>query len=198
MEKLSPSEKISQALNEKMPGLKVVPISISDVPAEAMEYFKGKCECFRPEGSYSPEDFIEVYKVIRDDGSYQTFIAKEIKEIADYGVEECTYFADVNENNELIGTSELRYRIGSDSDYFKDKPFLGNIRNEEKFMRQGFGTKRMFLMDAYSRAIYSNPLWSDTLNSEEMVAVWEKLVSEGKAVKSQHLEDGENVRYTMI
>jgi hypothetical protein len=197
-EKLSPKDKFLVAFTEMFPDFRVESISVDKIPTEAMEYFIRKSECFRPEGSYSPEDFIEAYKVLRGEGSYTTYIVKEIKEIKDYGFEEDTYFADVDEQGELIGTSELRYKPDSDKEFFKDKPFLGNIRTNPNFLRQGFGIRRIELMDGFSRIQYQNPLYSDEINSEEMIAVWEKLVADGRASKTQLSDDEGDVRYAMI
>jgi len=104
------------------------------------------------------------------------------------------YIVDTR-NDELIGRSELRMSKSNNSEYYREKPFIGFIKSEEGYERQGLGSRRVEIMHALSLQLYRLPLYSDTINSESMVALWEKLVNSEKATK---IKEGLHDRYVYV
>ncbi len=105
--------------------------------------------------------------------------------------EECTYLVDTL-GDELTGYSEIVYATVPQYEQFREKPFVARTRTLGE-RRQGLGTRRVEEMNAFTQAQYGLPLYSDTNQTDEAKALWEKLVATGRAKK--YKEGGKNDRY---
>ncbi len=187
------SEK-QRVFSEYFPDGKIESVTIADVPEEVLHFFEFKSGQFLSPNDYTLGNFEDFFRVRHCDGK-ETFLAQQTKtypqgflEAGD--TERLTYFVDVD-GDKIIGRSELRLNTKCPEEYleyFKDKPFIGWIETHEDLWKQGLGTRRMYLMNAYSRMLYGLPLYSDTVNSPRMESLWETLVKKGKAGKFKEVE----------
>jgi len=178
---------------EFFPNGEIERIKLTDIPVKAINYFERKSRQFTLSKKYKTGNFDAAYAVKHDNGD-RTYIVVQRKTYDANNEEELIYFAEMREEK-MIGSGELRYNDSNKSEYFKGKPFVGSIHTEKNFRKRGLGTRRIKLMHAMSRMQYSLPLYSDTLNTEELKNLWENLVKKGKAKK---IKEGENDRYVII
>lgn len=178
-------EKVNFSIfHEYFPDAEIKEAGIKDIPKKALEYFEFKSSQFLLPDEYKPENF-EKFFTVRHTDDITTFIAQQTKTYYHGDIEKLTFFADYN-GEDIIGRAELRLNIKcaqEDEEYFRNKPFVGWIETNEDSRKSGLGTKRLFLMNAISQMCYSQPVYSDTLNSPQMKNVWEKLVELGSATK---------------
>lgn len=173
------------------PGTQIATITPEAVPSAAIEIFEHRSRCFIDPETYKPLNFTALYLVTHEDGS-RTFAARQTK-VLSAGPEESTYFVDINENNEYLGYSELRYVYNNSKSFFQKKPLEQWSGTEDGSRRMGLSIRRILVMNALSQMLYGLPLYSIThfiydTNPEDMriqpqKLVWEKLVSEGIARK---------------
>lgn len=148
----------ARVFSEYFPDGKIERINMAEVPAEALKYFEFKDRQFvspkeKPSGF---EDFL----VVRHADGKQTFIAQQTKTYSESfleagDTERLTYFVDAD-GDKIIGRSELKLNIKCPKEcreYFKDKPFVGWIETDKNSRGQGLGTRRMYLMNAYSQML---------------------------------------------
>lgn len=199
IEKISTNnqEKIDLSIfNEYFPDGKIEEITIDEVPENAMEYFESKSSQFTTSDNYIPKNF-EKFFVINHAENNQTYLAQQTKTYDNIDeTEKLTYFVDIN-NGAIEGRSELRFNIRCKKEneiYFKNKPFTGWTDTEENARRKGLGTRRIFMMNAFSQMMHGFPLYSDTVITFEAKKMWEKLVSQGKAKK---FKEDSNDRYVL-
>lgn len=178
-----------------LPGAEIEDISIDLIPQRVLEKFEAHSKRFILPNEYKPGNFNKLLLIRFQNGDI-IYAAKQIKIYDNKREEECTYFFETR-GDEILGRSEMRYGLKykkENSKYFKDKPFVGFIKTESDMKKTGLGTRRLFAMNAVSHMIYGQPLYSDTVNSDEMINVWEELVKKGKAEK---FKEGKFDRYVV-
>src|SRR4030042_2157230 len=196
IEILKQSQEDSQfsIFNKYFPDGKISEVSVEIIPRGAMKYFEGKSSQFISPDKYKPGNFEKFFLIQHADGS-KTYLAQQTKTYdTSRTTEKLTYFIDIREE-EVVGRSELRHCVNwnkGSQKYFKDKPFVGYTSTKEGMQRTGLGTRRLFMMNAYSLMDYGLPLHSDTLMSPEAEILWEKLAERGMAIK---FKEGERDRY---
>ncbi len=205
------SEK-QRVFSEYFPDGEIEKVAVADVPEEVLHFFEFKSGQFLSSNDYKLGNFEGFFRV-RHRGGKETFLAQQTKtypkgflEAGD--TERLTYFVDMD-GDKIIGRAELKLNVKCPKEYleyFKDKPFIGWIETDKNLRKQGLGTRRMYLMNAYSRMLYGLPLYSDTVNSLPMESLWEKLVGEGRARKFKEVEynrfnvlgEGKRDRYVLF
>ena len=101
------------------------------------------------------------------------------------------YFFETR-SDEQTGYSEMRLNTSNETEYFKNKPFIGITNTISKFRKTGLGERRIKLMTAMSQTLYNEPLCSDTNISPSAKRLWEKLEERGEAEKFM---EGDHDRY---
>jgi hypothetical protein len=168
-------------------------LQIEELPEDILKFFENNSARFILPKDYKPENFKNFLLVNHENGD-QTYIANQTKKYDNKNVEDLSYLVDYRGEDNL-GHAELRYNHSSDSEYFKDKPFVGYTVTEEKYQKQGLGRRRLFLMNALAETLYNNPVYSDTIITDEAKNLWEKLVQENLVKK---IKEGDKDRYVMI
>lgn len=99
-----------------------------------------------------------------------------------YGVDdsllERLYLHDEGSSGEYIGRGELDHRIIED----EITPIVGDTLTANH-KHEGFGARRIKIMNALSQMLYKKPLTSGIITHKYENQVWERLVLEGKAEK---------------
>jgi hypothetical protein len=177
---------------EYFPAGEIKEVDLAELPEAARVLHKLAMMYLSPE-KFDPDGFGPAKAIKHADGG-QTYLASYEKDYggASGGVEESTYLIDVDEAGDYCGYGEIRHSVSSDSEYFKDKPFVGYTRTEKGKGKKGLGLRRMAMMNAVSHMMYGQPLYSDTIQSEQAQRLWEALVKQGDAVK---FKEGDHDRY---
>ena len=178
--------------NEFFPAGEIKEAKLADLP-EAADILHKLAKMYLSAEKFDPNRFGFVRRIDHADGG-QTYLASYEKDYgqAGGGVEESTYLIDVNEAGEYCGYGEIRNSSSTDSEYLKDKPFVGYTRTEKGKSQKGFGLRRLAMMNAVSHMLYGQPLYSDTVQSDRAQRLWEALVKQGDAIK---FKEGDHDRY---
>lgn len=175
-------EELLMKFKEYFPQGDIREITQENIPDFVRELFERKSQQFVDIKDYRPRNFQRFFLITHSDNS-KTYVAQQTKTYnTNKNTEILSYFVD-SSDEEVLGYSELRFNISNRSEYFQDKPFVGYTNTEQKYRKKGLGTRRLLMMNAFSKALYSLPLYSDTLVSGDAKPVWEKLVDQGKAKK---------------
>lgn len=193
LDKSSSNRELLARFNEFFKEGDIKELSIEDLPSDILKFFENNSAKFIPPKDYEPENFKKFLLVNHENGD-QTYIANQTKKYDNKNVEDLSYLVDYRGGDNL-GHAELRYNPSSDLEYFKDKPFVGYTGTEEKYQKQGLGRRRLFLMNALAKTLYNNPVYSDTVITDEAKSLWEKLVQENLAKK---IKEGNEDRYVML
>ena len=157
-----------------------------------MNHFEGKSHRFILPTDYLPGNFDKFFIIHHSNGE-RTHIAQQTKTYATNGdTENLSYLCDMDRDNIIVGHGEIRFNISNTSNYFKDKPFVGYTQTLEGNEKKGLGTRRLYIMNALSQAVYQLPLNSDTLIGEDAEKLWKSLVNLGVA---KSYKEGKNNRY---
>ena len=112
----------------------------------------------------------------------ESFVAEHTKTYRqNHETESITYVIDTDTSGVTLGKGEIRLSRTNDSDFYKNKPFVGQTTTTFEYRRQGLGLRRLHVMNMASLAIHGLPLHSDTLRSRQAQSLWEKLVEQGVA-----------------
>jgi hypothetical protein len=189
------NQKLLNKFNSFYPEGKMSELRLNDLPKAVLKYFEANSRRFILPEKYKPGNFKRLLAVDYTNGD-KTYIANQIKiyENDDDAIEDLSYLIDYRGGNN-IGHAELRYNLQSDSEYFKNKPFVGYTATKEEYQRSGLAERRLFLMNALAKTLYDYPICSDTVISAEAKSLWEKLVQENKA---KMIKEGKNDRYVML
>lgn len=101
------------------------------------------------------------------------------------------FFQDRNAQNRYTGEGRIYVESGEESEI----PVVGYTWTSEKFRKQGLGRRRLFIMNATSKARYDNALSSSGSPRISQRSIWEKLVKEG--IAETHVWEGTQ-RYRFI
>lgn len=184
---------LSEKFKQHFPNGEISEIKLTEIPEDILELFKNKYRALVSQEKQQPFEMSRFRKISHTDGSisYAATVTKHYD--GETGTEESTYIADVHES-ELSGYGELRKNLTNNSDYFKDKPFVGFTKTENKFLRSDLALRRLYLMNAIAQSRYGQPVYSDTVISDEARELWENLVEQGKATK---FKQGLHERYQL-
>jgi hypothetical protein len=155
-------------------------IDYRNLPGNVVRFFENYSKRIFELDEYKPRDFTNIIKVFHGKEDL-TFIAHQEKRYLSGESEKLAFLCDLL-GDEVVGHSELKYGPIINGNQKKAKPFIGHIRTDE-LRRLGLGTRRVYLMNALSQVFFKSPLYSDTANSPEMEALWEKLEKKGEAIK---------------
>src|ERR1035437_1913726 len=127
--------------NTKFEPISLRPIDVSTIhPVVLPEVLKWST-LYTREVDARVEDLKDAFCVDYGDGDLG-FIVGCNKKYLNGTQEYSSFLLDLNQNEELTGRSEIRYRkehLGNP--YFKDKPFVGWTKTEFDFQRQGLGRR---------------------------------------------------------
>ncbi len=164
----------------------------SQIPDKVMTWFEDRSAMLIDPRNYKTGNFTAFYIIHHRSGDI-TYAARQMKTYDTNGdTEDLVHLIDIDSNGNEEGQAEIRNNISNSNPYFKDKPFVGYTMTTEGLRNKGLGTRRLLIMNTFSKMLYGFPLHSDTLISEGAKRLWERLVKEDKATK--YLE-GKNDRY---
>lgn len=165
------------------PSGKLHPIAIEAVPPLVMQKLEQRSAYLMRTEHYRPGNFEKVFTVDHEDGGV-TYVALQTKDYGgEAGIERLMYLVDGDATHAPFGFGEVRLNVSSSKEYFTHKPFVGTTQTDPAMRKHGFGTRRLLLMNAFTRAAYDLPLYSDTLVSDDAKRVWKKLLDQGVAEK---------------
>ncbi|MCA9309478.1 hypothetical protein KC973_03805 [Candidatus Saccharibacteria bacterium] len=176
-------------------------ITTSELPAEAAFNFWWRSGVYTREAKLTPVDFTELYRLPEESGlvTYCTSHVKRIHSNGEY--EQCSYFVDLFDDQQLVGIGEMRYIQTIDTPYFSGKPLVGMTRTEDEFQRRGLGVRRLRVMNHLAQMLHGFNLNSDTIITDEAMGVWRKLIELGLAEAyteyDTSIEDGLN-RFRLV
>ena len=173
------------------------PIAANEIAGKALKHFEEKGHLFI-DRSQSEVQQLNNFFIVEHGDDTQTYVARHIK-----GDKHCLYLYDTNNQGAYIGHGEIQFNTSSESDQFKDKPFMMFTVTNEDFRRKGYGLRRLYLMNALSHTLYNLPLHSDILTSngtemewkQDVCGVWKKAVTEGRA---EAYEENSETRYAFL
>lgn len=177
------SQKEISKLNSRFPEGSFLSVGIDDVPLATLaklEFYAGQ---FTKDGTHQPGSFTRLFSITYPDStiSYAASVIKTFDTYADREEkDEALYIEDLTPDGQRIGFGQIVAPLTPDFQHI-EIPFVGRNYNLEGFTKHGFGTRRLFLMNALSVVFYRQPLQSGLAN-EHAIALWEKLVRNGEAV----------------
>lgn len=86
---------------------------------------------------------------------------------------EVVYLQDRDRKNKYLGEGQIYIENVDDELYI---PVVGFTYTSKRFRRNGFGTRRLLVMDAVSRFVFDEPLHSSSAPKLSQKSIWEKLV----------------------
>lgn len=105
---------------------------------------------------------------------------------------------DEAENGNLVGYGVIAYLTGgSRHPNRQNKPYVGDTETLAGYQRQGYGGRRLRLMNTIAQTTWNQPLESDPggVTDDEAALVWQKLVRTGEA---EQLEAPDGPRWKFI
>ena len=181
--------------------LRIEEIDTDDVPAEAARHFWFRSDAYTDEKRLILPQFEHFYRV-EDSSGVVSFCTEHAKTYAtNKDTESNAYVIDLGDDEEVLGVGEIRYGLTNPAEYFKNKPFVGFTRTEQKYQRIGLGFRRLMVMNALAEILYRRPLNSDSLISNEAAGVWRKLVRAGLAesyIELDTLQIGGSERFRFL
>lgn len=184
------------------PSGQIESVEYTDLPDCAIQRFEGASRRFISPKDYRPHNFHYYFHVTYED-TIHTWVAWQTKPIYPYGAETTLYLCDTLQNGEKIGHSEVRYNLTDDNPFFVMKPFVGYNETDPSYVKKGYGTRRLIVMNALSLALWNYPLHSDTLiagrrseNESSETDLWKSLVAKG--LVRTYIERNMKIRYVFI
>lgn len=147
-------ETYEEAFGIYVPYSKIEPISYKELSTGIKKSLESKDNCGL------------AFKVTHSDES-KTLIA----EFPDFDI---FFLEDQTEKKVKAGGGRIYVQSGEESEI----TVVGNTETLEKFRRQGLGTRRLFVMNALSKARYDIPISSSSNPSSFQRPIWERLVHE--------------------
>ena len=88
---------------------------------------------------------------------------------------EAVFLQDRDSKNKYAGEGQIFLEAGNDE---PDIPVVGFTFTALKYRRNGLGKRRLQIMDAVTRSLYQDPLYSSGSPRPEQRSIWEHLVNE--------------------
>lgn len=179
--------------------LQITAVTPSSIPEGVGEYFRASSAVLTLDGEIPLQQFDHLLRI--DGMGATTYLGEHEKLLAVGDTERTTYLVDLTEDGtQTIGRGELRFNAISDTDYFKDKPFVGYTRTYSDqlvgdFSHRGYGRRRLHALNLAAQTLYNLPLHSDTVRSAPATRLWEKLVADSLA---EIYMQGQHTRYKFI
>ncbi len=166
-------------------GAEIKVVTYNEVPPNVMEWFEVESEMFLFK-DYKRGAFKELFAIQHNSGDI-TYAAQQIKEypvIMATGhpeidlVEDLVYLKDLNRYGEETGYGEIIKEAK------EEIPYVGYTMTKDEYRRQGFGKRRLLMMNGLSKMLFGLPLYSGiSFGHPDAKSLWEKLVAERKALK---------------
>ena len=140
--------------------------------------------CRLPYATFQPIAYKDLpYRIRKNiDGEENSGLALEITHtdstktyVGENSSFETVYFQDRDKRNKYLGEGQVYVANIEDELYF---PVVGFTFTSKKLRRNGFGTRRLFIMDAISRFVFDEPLHSTDSPRISQKSIWEKLVAQ--------------------
>jgi hypothetical protein len=196
------SDHYQQLFRNFCPSAHIEIISYSNLPDCAIDLFEGYNRRFIIPIEYFPGNFHYIFHIAHTDSTH-TWAAWQTKPIHPFGAETLLYLCDSHLDREKTGYGEIEYNLTSDNPFFVKKPFVGYTNTEPKYVKHGLGTRRLFIMNALSLALWNLPLHSGTIIADKRseqesseTDLWNSLVMKGFARVYQEINN--KTRYTFI
>lgn len=174
--------------------LQITAVTSADIPTSVGDYFSENSAVLTMDGEISLNEFDHLLRI--DGMGATTYLGEHEKLYATGDTERVSYLVDMTEDSaQAIGRGELRYNESSNTDYFKDKPFVGYTRTYDTHLEKGYGRRRLHALNLAAQTLYNLPLHSDTLRSAPATRLWEKLVVDGLA---EMYRQDQHARYKFI
>lgn len=163
---------MSETLHNKLPDIfkqdtiSLLPLCINEVPNRARQTFERI-------GSEITAQSVALWALAHTNGD-TSYISRVPGAINDESVcEEDTLIVDTDGHNLVTGFGEMRYfeRFIGMPGLIK-RPYVGYTRTIGP-KKQGLGTRRLFVLDAYARQTYGQPLYSGTHMEPEAISLWD-------------------------
>lgn len=190
MEGVEKPKDLIEKLKEYLPEAVIERIKLEDIPEPVLEIFERKSHSLIKDEDYKQGNFEDLFKIVYSEKEI-IFAASQNKTYHNGETEDLVYLVDTI-NGEMSGYSELRMALTKQTEFFKDKPFVGFTQTEEPLRGLGIGETRLRIMNSIAHAKYGHPLHSDTLLQESAKRIWERLVENGEAEK---FSEGEHERF---
>lgn len=157
---------------------------IEELPPEAKKRFGIRKPTFiEAVRGINPVKYDQLLKIVHDNGE-ESYI-RTVSNSKSHKV----YVAEFNTDKEYIGTGSMKLFTQTDNEFFKDKPYVNWTKTHEEHERRGYGTRRLYIMNALSQTIHQLPLNSsgkfiinylvdDTPSQKRL---WQNLVEAGDA-----------------
>lgn len=169
-----------------------------DVPHQVADEFLSQGAKFIDRHSVpkSMQDFDNIRRFVHENDDI-SYLANQKKHYQNGSSENVIHLIDAKPDGSVSGVGEVRFNPLSEDDYFKEKPFVGWTASEEEFRHEGLGRRRLLVMKLATSAEFGLALHSGTVHSDDnVIKIWERLVSEGKAVSyDQVIREGKTLRY---
>jgi hypothetical protein len=162
--------------------LQITAVTPSSIPEGVGEYFRASSAVLTLDGEIPLQQFDHLLRI--DGMGATTYLGEHEKLLAVGDTERTTYLVDLT----------------SDTDYFKDKPFVGYTRTYSDqlagdFSHRGYGRRRLHALNLAAQTLYNLPLHSDTVRSAPATRLWENLVADSLA---EMYMQGQHTRYKFI
>ncbi len=155
-------------------------VDIGNVPQSAKEAF---FVCAKIDEDTAHRIGLDSLSVLRHPNGDASYIGTVPGESDDNISEEDTFVADTDPQGAVTGIGEIRFfKSFNGMPGMVGHPFVGYTLTTGP-RRQGLGTRRLLTMDTIARQKYEEPLRSGAHEEPEAQALWERLVSEGRAVR---------------
>jgi hypothetical protein len=181
----------------KLDMLTITKMSKSDVPPEAQVVFDTYGSMDTMDASVSLDEFESLLRI--EGLGVTSYLAEHEKLLAIGQVERTAYMLDIDDSLGVpVGMGQMRLNVSNESDYFRDKPFVGYTQTYENsrngnFLRKGYGTRRLHALNLAAKTLYELPLHSDTIRTPQASRLWQRLVSED--IAESYMQDNSLTRY---
>jgi hypothetical protein len=167
-------------------GTNIHEIGWKAVPKAAMDVFENRNRRFIDPVRYHRRDLHAIFKVSYANHSLLTYIGWHTRMYSDsYGFETLFYSCDVSTEKKLIGDAEVRCLPFDEASFLRMRPLVAWNGTEEEFQKQGYGLRRLIILNAICQTLLRLPLHASghyiKSSPSDPENLWRKLVSMGLA-----------------
>lgn len=177
MKNLEPQFSLSETKIVKNISISEVPFS--SIPREAQNELREKLDLYRKRQTPDRE-YDAIYRIDSHDGIVSYACPFTFGQTEYIDPEKKVDLVDCA-GNRLLGVGSASLMLNPESDYQKDQPFVRFTKTSPEYRREGLGIRRLQLLDALCKRLWSFPLRSSDSILPEARAVWEKLCELGLA-----------------
>lgn len=169
-------------------------ISTELIPTDVANYFSFRSRKLTDAPPLPIADFDDLM-IFNFGDAGNVYAAAHTKSYRTDTVERLVYLADTDATGNLQGSGEVRLTVTDQSDYFRDKPFVGFTRTRRGYRELGLGMRRLHVMNAVTNNLFNLPLYSDTSVAPKAQRLWHRLVEQG--VAEEYME-GQGRRFQFL